>query len=36
MNELHYNFDGKPVMLAINHHNTEVVEFTSMRSGRPL
>lgn len=35
MNELHYDFDGKPVMLSINHHNTEVVEFTSMRSGRP-
>lgn len=36
MNELHYNGDGRPVMLAINLHNTEVVEFTSMRSGRPV
>jgi GntR family transcriptional regulator len=36
MNELHYNSDGRPVMLALNHHNTEVVEFTSMRSGRPV
>lgn len=36
MNELHYNSDGRPVMLAVNYHNTEVVEFTSMRSGRPV
>ncbi len=36
MNELHYNTEGRPVMLAINHHNTEVVEFISMRAGRPV
>ena len=35
MNELHFGFGGKPVLLSINHHNTDVVEFTSMRSGRP-
>lgn len=36
MRELHFGFDGKPVLLTINHHNTAVVEFTSMRSGVPL
>ncbi|MDB5536516.1 MAG: transcriptional regulator [Devosia sp.] len=36
MHEIHYGFDGKPVLLAINYHNTEVVEFTSMRSGAPV
>jgi GntR family transcriptional regulator len=33
MRELHYGFDGRPVLLTINYHNAEVVEFTSMRSG---
>ena len=33
MRELHYGFDGRPVLLIINYHNAEVVEFTSMRSG---
>lgn len=33
MHELHFGFDGKPVLLAVNYHNTAVVEFTSMRSG---
>ena len=33
MHEIHYGFDGKPALLAINYHNTEVVEFSSMRSG---
>ncbi|MDR3495581.1 MAG: GntR family transcriptional regulator [Ancalomicrobiaceae bacterium] len=36
MHETHYGFDGKPVLLAVNCHNTEVIEFTSMRSGMPL
>jgi DNA-binding GntR family transcriptional regulator len=36
MHEIHYGFDGKPVLLAINYHNTQVVEFTSMRSGAPV
>lgn len=36
MHELHYGYDGKPVLLTINYHNTEVVEFTSMRSGMPV
>ena len=33
MRELHFGFDGKPVLLAVNCHNTAVVEFTSMRAG---
>lgn len=33
MREVHYGFDGKPVLLAVNCHNTAVVEFTSMRAG---
>ena len=33
MHELHYERDGRPVLLTINHHNTQVVEFTTMRSG---
>lgn len=33
MHELHFLADGKPVLLAVNQHNTEVVEFTSARSG---
>jgi DNA-binding GntR family transcriptional regulator len=33
MCEIHYGFDDEPVLFAVNHHNTEVVEFTSMRSG---
>jgi DNA-binding GntR family transcriptional regulator len=33
MRELHFGFDGQPALLAINYHNTEVVEFTSMRAG---
>ena len=33
MREIHYDFDGRPVLYSINYHNTEVVEFTSMRSG---
>lgn len=33
MRELHYGFDGQPALFAINYHNTEVVEFTSMRTG---
>ena len=36
MTEVHYGADGKPVLLAINHHNSEVVQFTSMRWGMPL
>ena len=33
MRELHYSFEDQPVLLTINHHNAEVIEFTSMRSG---
>ena len=33
MREVHYGFDGQPALLAVNYHNTAVVEFTSMRSG---
>ncbi|MGO7076621.1 GntR family transcriptional regulator [Rhizobium johnstonii] len=33
MREIHYDFSGRPVLYSINYHNTEVVEFTSMRSG---
>jgi GntR family transcriptional regulator len=33
MRELHYSSDGKPVLLTINHHNSNVLEVTSMRSG---
>jgi GntR family transcriptional regulator len=33
MHELHCEPDGKPALLTINHHNTQVVEFTTMRSG---
>lgn len=33
MHELHYAPDGKPVLLTINHHNSAVLEVTSMRSG---
>jgi GntR family transcriptional regulator len=33
MDELHFGGDGRPVLLTINHHNTQVVEFTTMRSG---
>jgi GntR family transcriptional regulator len=33
MREIHYDFDGRPVLYSVNFHNTEVVEFTSMRSG---
>jgi DNA-binding GntR family transcriptional regulator len=34
--ELHYERDGRPVLLTINHHNTQVVEFITMRSGMRL
>jgi DNA-binding GntR family transcriptional regulator len=33
MRELHFAFDGQPVLLAINYHNAEVIEFTTMRAG---
>lgn len=33
MKEVHYGFDGRPGLFAVNYHNTDVVEFTSMRSG---
>lgn len=33
MHELHYEQDGRPVLLTVNYHNTQVVEFTTMRSG---
>ena len=33
MRELHFSPDGKPVLLTINHHNSNVLEVTSMRSG---
>ena len=33
MEEVHYGFDGRAGLLAVNYHNTDVVEFTSMRSG---
>lgn len=33
MRELHYSSEGKPVLLTINHHNSNVIEVTSMRSG---
>jgi DNA-binding GntR family transcriptional regulator len=33
MRELHFGFDGQPVLLAINYHNAEVIEFTTMRAG---
>ena len=35
MHELHVDAASKPVLLSINYHNTEVVEFTSMRAGMP-
>ena len=35
MHEVHYGRDGRPVLLAINYHNTQVVEFTTVRSGPP-
>lgn len=33
MHELHFDQDNRPVLLTINHHNTQVVEFTTLRSG---
>lgn len=33
MRELHFASEGKPVLLTINHHNSKVIEVTSMRSG---
>ena len=33
MHELHYDQDNRPVLLTINHHNTQVVEFTTVRAG---
>ena len=36
MRELHYDFDGRPALLTVNHLNTKVIEFTSMRSGLAL
>ena len=36
MHELHYGQDGRPVLLTVNHHNTQVVEFTTIRSGSPV
>jgi DNA-binding GntR family transcriptional regulator len=36
MNELHYGQDGRPALLTVNHHNTHVVEFTTIRSGSPV
>lgn len=33
MRELHFSPDGKPALLTINHHNSNVLEVTSMRSG---
>lgn len=35
MEEVHFGLDGQPGLLAVNYHNTDVVEFTSMRSGMP-
>jgi GntR family transcriptional regulator len=36
MRELHYGFDGQPALLTVNYHNTEVIEFTSVRSGMAI
>lgn len=33
MHELHVDADNVPMLLSVNYHNTEVVEFTSMRAG---
>ena len=33
MREFHFGFDGQPALLAINYHNAEVMEFTTMRAG---
>ncbi len=33
MREVHFGFDGQPVLLSINYHNAEVIEFTTMRAG---
>ena len=35
MHELHYGQDGRPVLLTVNRRNTQVVEFTTIRSGSP-
>jgi GntR family transcriptional regulator len=33
MREAHFDYNGQPALFAVNYHNTQVVEFTSMRSG---
>ncbi|MBE7734064.1 GntR family transcriptional regulator [Devosia faecipullorum] len=35
MQELHLDNNNVPMLLSVNYHNTEVVEFTSMRAGMP-
>jgi GntR family transcriptional regulator len=35
MQELHVDANNAPMLLSVNYHNTEVVEFTSMRAGMP-
>lgn len=36
MREVHFDFNGRPMLYSVNIHNTEVVEFTSLRSGLPV
>ncbi|MCB1488000.1 MAG: GntR family transcriptional regulator [Bauldia sp.] len=31
--ETHFDFNGRPILYAVSYHNSEVVEFTSLRSG---
>ncbi len=33
--ETHFDLNGRPVLYAVSYHNSEVVEFTSLRTGRP-
>jgi GntR family transcriptional regulator len=36
MREVHFDFRQRPMLYAVTVHNTDVVEFTSMRSGLPV
>jgi GntR family transcriptional regulator len=33
LRETHFDSDGRPVLFTVNHHNSEVVEFTMARAG---
>jgi GntR family transcriptional regulator len=35
LREVHFTFDGQACLYAVNYHNTDIVEFTSTRSGTP-